>query len=70
MVKHEFGMLVLDKAMSKADQDAINSFIGEQIQKERYRILDELEQEALGYSNLNIAKFKLRQIINNTKEIF
>jgi hypothetical protein len=67
MIKNEFGMLVLDATMSKDDQDAVNSFVHEQILKERKRIFEELDDLSKGYGNLQIAKFKLKQIINNTE---
>ena len=67
MIKHEFGMLVLDATMSKDDQEAVNSFVHEQVLKERKRILEELDNYSEGYGNLQIAKFKLKQIINNTE---
>lgn len=65
MIKHEFGMLVLDATMSKDDQEAVNSFVHEQILKERKRILEELDDLSKGYASLQIAKFKLKQIIND-----
>ena len=64
-ISHEFETLVLDSSHSKQDQEAINEFVYEQIKRERERILNELEQESIGYSNVNIAKFKLRNIVNN-----
>ena len=65
MVTYEHNTLVLDPANTKADQDAINSFVADSIQKERERILSDLEAEARGYSTLSIALFKLRNIVNN-----
>jgi hypothetical protein len=68
MIRHEFGNLVLDMTVSKEDHEAINSFIHEQILKDRIRILKELDTYSNGYDNLSIAKFKLHQIIDNTTE--
>jgi hypothetical protein len=68
MIRHEFGNLVLDMTVSKEDHEAINSFVHEQILKDRTRILEELNNYSSGYDNLSIAKFKLHQIINNTTE--
>lgn len=69
MIKHEFGMLVLDAMMSKEDQEAVNSFVHEQILKERKRIVEEVDNYSQGYDNLQIAKFKLKQIINNSDKL-
>ena len=68
MIRHEFGNLVLDITVSKEDQEAINSFIHEQILKDRIRILKELDTYSNGYDTLSIAKFKLHQIVDNTTE--
>lgn len=65
MIKHEFETLVLDSSHSKEDQKAVDGFVAEQIKKERERILAALEEQSKGYDNLSIAKFKLRNIINN-----
>lgn len=59
-------MLVLDATLSKDDQKAINSFVHEEILKERNRIITDLEAYTNGYATLQIAKFKMRQIVNNT----
>lgn len=67
MIKHEFETLVLDSSHSKSDQKAVDAFVAEQIAKERERILNDLEAESKWYDNLSIAKFKLRNIINNTR---
>lgn len=66
MIRYEHDMLVLDASLSKDDQAAINQFVHEQILKERKRIIDDLEGYTNGYSTLQIAKFKMKQIINNT----
>jgi hypothetical protein len=67
MISHEFGMLVLNAPLTKADQNAVNSFVQEQIIAERKRILAELENYQSG-GTLSIALFKLRQIVTKTKE--
>jgi hypothetical protein len=69
MIKHEFGMLVLDATMSKEDQAAVDSFVHEQILKDRKRILDELDIYSNKSGSLDIAKFKLKQIINDTDRV-
>lgn len=69
MIKYEFETLVLDSSFSKADQDAINAFVHEQILKDRKRIFEELDRFNTGYGTLQIAKFKLKQIINNTDKV-
>lgn len=66
MIKYEFDTLVLDSSHTKEDQKAIDAFVAAQVSKERQRILDELEGYTNGYDTLTIAKFKLREIINNT----
>lgn len=68
MIKHEHGMLVLSSALSKADQEAINAFIHESLLKERKRILDEL-MTYLSAGSVSLALFKLKQIVNQTKEV-
>ncbi len=44
MIKYEYGMLVLDAAMSKMDAKAINDFVEGQRDKERQRILNEINR--------------------------
>lgn len=66
MIKHEFETLVLSSVHSKEDQDAVDAFLHEQILKERKRIYEELDEYSAGYGSVQIAKFKLKQIINNT----
>jgi hypothetical protein len=44
MIKYEYGMLVLDAAMSKMDAKAINDFVESQREKDRQRILDQINQ--------------------------
>jgi hypothetical protein len=68
MIRHEFGNLVLDMTVSREDHEAINSFVHEQILKERIRIVEELDTYSNSSANLSIAKFKLHEIINNTTE--
>lgn len=68
MIRHEFGNLVLDMTTSREDHEAINSFVNEQILKDRKRIIDELDEQSNGYDNLSIAKFKLYEIVNNIVE--
>lgn len=68
MIKHEFGNLVLDMTISKEDHEAINSFIHEQILKERHRIYEQLAEQSRGYDNLSIAKFKLKRIIDDMED--
>lgn len=68
MIKLEFDTLVLDSTHSKSDQDAINEFINNQIMAERHRIYDQLTGEN-DYSHVNMAKFKVKQIVFNRKEI-
>jgi hypothetical protein len=63
MIKYEFETLVLDSSHNKKDQEAVDLFVESQINKERSRILNEIEAESQGYSNVSIAKFTLRQII-------
>lgn len=69
MIKHEFNTLVLGSTHSKEDQDAINAFVQEQILLDRKRIYDELDNYTSGYGTLQIAKFKLKQIINDSDKI-
>lgn len=63
MIKYEFDTLVLDSSHTKQDQKAIDAFVDSRIDKERQRILQELEGYTNGYATLSIAKFKLREII-------
>lgn len=65
MIKHEYGMLVLDPALSREDQEAINSFIHEQIKKERQRILSDMESASEDPSYVRITKIKLREILGS-----
>jgi hypothetical protein len=67
MITHEHGMLVLDAPMTRADQDAVNSFVHEQILADRKRILDELSEHFNG-GTLSIAVFKVKEIITQNKE--
>lgn len=67
MIRHEFDTLVLGTTISKEDHVAINSFVHEQILKERRRIYQELDNYSNGYGSLQIAKFKLKQIIDNNE---
>lgn len=69
MIRHEFETLVLDATLSKSDQEAINSFLHETLLKERKRIIEELDNYTNGYDTLQIAKFKLKQIINDSNKI-
>jgi hypothetical protein len=68
MIRHEFGNLVLDMTISKEDHEAINSFVHEQILKDRVRIFEELDRHSEGYDNLSIAKVRLHEIVNNIVE--
>lgn len=68
MVKHEYDTLVLDSSHSKKDQEAINNFISNTISKERSRIYGELTAYS-PYDTVQIAKFKLKQIIENTDKL-
>lgn len=65
MVEYEHNTLVLDSSHSKEDQEAINNFINQKINEERDRIFRELTSYS-HYDTLQIAKFKLKQIINDT----
>ena len=67
MIRHEFDTLVLGTNVSKEDHVAINSFVHEQILKERKLIYQELDNYSNGYGRLQIAKFKLKQIIDNNE---
>lgn len=62
MVKHEYDTLVLDSSHSKKDQEAINNFINDTINRERSRIYNELIAYS-PYDTVQIAKFKLKEII-------
>ena len=66
MIKYEHGMLVLDVPMTRADQDAVNSFVHEQILADRKRILDSLS-EHFQSGTLSIAVFKLKEIVTQNK---
>jgi hypothetical protein len=68
MIKYEHKMLVLDSSHSNEDQAAVNSFIAQAIDAERDRIYNDLSNYTK-YDSLSIAKFKLRQIINQTDEL-
>jgi hypothetical protein len=68
MVEYEHNTLVLDASHSKEDQAAINNFIEQKISIERDRIFRELTSYSQ-YDTLQIAKFKLRQIINDTDRL-
>lgn len=63
MIRYEFDTLVLDSSHTKQDQKAIDTFVDSKIDKERQRILQELEDYSGGNATLSIAKFKLREII-------
>ena len=67
MITYEHGMLVLNAPMTKADQDAVNSFVHEQILADRKRILDELSAYSNG-GELSLAIFKLKEIVTQNKE--
>lgn len=67
MIRHEFGNLVLDMTVSREDHDAINSFVHEQILKERKRILEDMDKIS-GAGHLSLAKFKVHEIVNNIVE--
>jgi hypothetical protein len=66
MIRHEHGMLVLDVTLSKEDQEAINSFVHEHTLLERKRIISQIEEHSGGHAHINMPKFKLKRIINNT----
>lgn len=68
MVEYEHKTLVLDSSHSQKDQEAINNFINNKISEERNRIYNELTSYSK-YGTLQIAKFKLKQIINNTDKL-
>jgi hypothetical protein len=61
-------MLVLDSSHSREDQAAVDSFITQAIDAERDRIYNDLSNYTK-YDSLSIAKFRLRQIINQTDEL-
>jgi hypothetical protein len=64
MIKYEFNTLVLDSSHTEEDQSAIDQFVDQSIVKDRLRIIDELYSLS-SHGNLQIAKFKLKEIINN-----
>lgn len=68
MVEYEHDTLVLDASHTKEDQEAINRFIDQKIKEERARIIKELDNYSR-YGTLQIAKFKLKQIINNSDKL-
>lgn len=68
MVEYEHDTLVLDSSHTKEDQEAINNFINQKIEQERLRIYGELISYS-PYDTLQIAKFKLKQIINNSNKL-
>jgi hypothetical protein len=68
MIKYEHKMLVLDSSHSREDQAAVDSFITQAIDAERDRIYNDLSNYTK-YDSLSIAKFRLRQIINQTDEL-
>jgi hypothetical protein len=69
MIKYEHKMLVLDSSHSDKDQAAVDLFITQAIDAERDRIYNDLSNYTNGYDSLSIAKFRLRQIINQTDEL-
>lgn len=44
MIKYEYNTLVLDSSHNKHDQKAINDFVEQAVQRERERILDEINK--------------------------
>ena len=44
MIKYEYNTLVLDSSHNKHDQRAINDFVEQAVQKERERILNEIDK--------------------------
>lgn len=64
MINYEFNTLVLDSSHTKEDQAAIDRFVNQSVAKDRSRILEELYSLS-SHGNLQIAKFKLEEIINN-----
>ena len=44
MIKYEYNTLVLDSSHNKHDQRAINDFVEQAVQRERERILDEIDK--------------------------
>lgn len=67
MVEYEHNTLVLDASQTKEDQEAINNFIMQKIEEERLRIYNELTNYS-PYDTVQIAKFKLKQIIHNERD--
>lgn len=67
MVEYEHNTLVLDASQTKEDQEAINNFIMQKIEEERLRIYNELTNYS-PYDTVQIAKFKLKQIIDNERD--
>lgn len=67
MIKHEFGMLLLDASTTREDSEAINSFINEQIAKDRQRIIDSLEGLVNNAGYINLAKFEIINIVNDQR---
>lgn len=68
MIKYEYGMLVLDNSHTKQDQQAIDTFVDAQIRAERDRIHDEL-MAADKHAIVQIAKFRITQIVYNNKDV-
>ena len=44
MIKYEYETLVLDSSHTKQDQNAVNKFVEKAVQKERERILNEINK--------------------------
>lgn len=68
MVEYEHNTLVLDAGHTKEDQEAINKFVEQKIKEERARILKELDNYSR-YGTLQIAKFKLKQIVSDSDKL-
>lgn len=62
--QHEYSVGLAD-ASTPEDMNFVAKAFKAGQQKERERILAELEAAANGYDNLHIALFKLRKIVNN-----
>jgi hypothetical protein len=70
MIKYEYNTLVLDSSQTKDDKVAIDDFIAKAIETERDRIYNELDHYNNQYDTLQIAKFKIKQIVYNTDRIY
>jgi hypothetical protein len=62
MINYEHGMLVLNSALNKQDQEAINQFLAASIKNERERIYQEITKKSDG-GHVTIALFNLEEII-------